>query len=374
MTERLFYFTPKGRKHRRELMKLRQKLIKFYGIATLTASCIAPFMIGAAQAESSRHGLINDIYAIPLTTTLIPLSHKDNALTQVGQLHYMGGLKITSPKSRFGGISSFVISPDGQQILAISDRGLWLVADMIYGEDNHLVGMKNARMAPLKTIGDKKEPRVQDAEAVTAVDGSGYVVAFESPHTLRYFQADQPYDFGSLFSARAQKVTFAPRLPDSYAALPDNLGIEALTTLPDGRMLAFSENTLTTDGKTRTEGWIIGHGKVEAVSYEISPTYRPTDMATLPNGDILVLERHFSLAKGMAARLVRLPALSIKAGKILKGELIADLAYPFNMDNMEALAVRQNEAGETLIYIMSDNNYNRLQRNLVMMFKIDKGP
>ena len=54
--------------------------------------------------------------------------------------------------------------------------------------------------------------------------------------------------------------------------------------------------------------------------------------------------------------------------------MIADLAYPFNMDNMEALAVRQNEAGDTLVYIMSDNNYNRMQRNLVMMFKLDKDP
>lgn len=355
-------------------MKLRQKMIKFYGIATLASSCIMPGTTFSAQAESADISPENDIYAVPLTTTLIPLSHKDNTLTQVGQLRYMGGLNITSSKSRFGGISSFVISPDGQQILAISDSGLWLVADMIYGEDNHLVDMTNARMAPLKTLSDKKESSIRDAEAMTAVDGSGYVIAFESPHTLRYFQASQPHDFRSLFSAQAQKVTFAPRLPDSYATLPNNLGIEALTTLPDGRMLAFSENTLTTDGQTSTEGWIIGHGKIEAVSYEISPSYRPTDMATLPNGDILVLERHFSLAKGMAARLVRLPALSIKAGKTLKGDVIADLAYPLNMDNMEALAVRQNEAGETLIYIMSDNNYNRLQRNLVMMFKIDKGP
>jgi len=89
-------------------------------------------------------------------------------------------------------------------------------------------------------------------------------------------------------------------------------------------------------------------------------------------GDILVLERHFSLAHGMVARLTRLAARSVQAGRSLKGEVIADLAYPLNMDNMEALAVRQNKAGETIIYIMSDNNFNRLQRNILLMFKLDE--
>ena len=314
-------------------------------------------------------------YEIPVTTSLIPLNHKDNNLRAVGQLHYMGGLNITSPKSSFGGISSFVISPDGAKILGISDRGRWLVADMVYDTEGQLQDIQNAQMAPLKDLKGAKKYTARDAEAVTAVDGAGFVVSFESPHTLRYFQANRPEDFASLFSANAQKITFAPDLPKAYASLPLNLGIEALTTLADGRMLAFSEHTTPATKDSRqmlAQGWIIGHGKVEPIRYGISPSYRPTDMATLPNGDILVLERHFSLARGMAARLTRLPAMSINAGATIKGEVIADLAFPFNLDNMEALAVRQNDAGETLIYIMSDNNFNRLQRNLLMMFKLNR--
>ncbi len=346
-----------------------KKSINFYGIMAITACYIMPM----AHADSVPQNRGHDKHAIPLTTSHIPLNHKDTSLTHVGKLHYMGGLKVTSSKRQFGGISSFVISPDGHQILGISDHGHWLVADMVYNQNNHLVNMTNARMAPLKNLPEQKKTTAPDAEAVTAVDGAGYVVSFENPHSLRYFQANRPYDYGSLFSARAQKITFASDLPKNYISLPENLGIEALTTMPDGRMLAFSENTVTEGGVTMAQGWLIGHGKVEALSYEISPSYKPTDMATLPGGDILVLERHFSLAKGMAARLTRLSHMAIRAGKAIKGEVIADLAYPYNLDNMEALAVRQNEAGETIIYIMSDNNYNRLQRNLLMMFRIDEG-
>ncbi len=369
------------------------KWINFYGIAALAVICLLPVAwadtgadtgadigpdIGQntrveAQAVSASHSAAqkNDKYAVPLTTTPIPLNHKDSSINTVGRLHYLGGLKITSPKRHFGGISSFVISPDGHQILGVSDSSQWLVADIIYDDNGYLLDVKNAHMAPLKNIRDHNHQPARDAEAITAVDGAGYVVSFESPHTLRYFQARRAYDYGSLLSADAQKITFAPDLPETYAALPDNLGIEALTTLPDGRMLAFSENTVVRGTVNQAQGWIIGHGKVEALSYEISPSYRPTDMATLPGGDILVLERHFSLAKGMAARLTRLPAMAVKAGRSIKGETIADLAFPFNIDNMEALAVRQNAAGEVIIYIMSDNNYNRLQRNLLLMFRLD---
>jgi len=349
------------------MTKRRRKWINFYGIMAVAVSTI----LTLAQAESNSKNQQNNEYAVPLTATIIPLNHQNTALKTVGKLHYLGGLKITSPKSHFGGISSFVISPDGQRILGISDSSQWLVADMVYSSDNNLVDIKNARMAPLKNIAGQEKNSALDAEAITAVDGAGYVVSFESPHTLRYFQANHTFDYYSLFSAHAQNVSFAPELPDTYASLPDNLGIEALTTLPDGRMLAFSENTLTDGNDTHAQGWLIGHGKVQSLKYQTSPSYKPTDMATLPDGDVLVLERHFSLAKGMAARLTRLPSNAIKVGTSIKGEIIADLAFPFNLDNMEALAVRQNEAGETIIYIMSDNNYNRLQRNLLMMFRME---
>lgn len=346
----------------------RRNWLNLWAVTVISTSFLAQW----AQADSAglAPSRLQDKHAVPLSVVQIPLNHKDNSITSVGKLHYLGGLKITSPQGRFGGISGFEISPDGRQILGISDHDHWMVADLVYNQEHHLISLENVRMAPFKMPLDPKQPLVRDAEAVTALDGAGYVVSFETPHSLRYFQARKPYDFESLFSARAQKITFAPDLAEAYASLPRNLGIEALTTLPGGQMLAFSENTITEDGKTWARGWLIGHGKVETLRYEINASYKPTDMATLPNGDILVLERHFSLAKGMAARLTRLPALAVKAGKDIRGEIVADMAFPFNLDNMEALAVRQNEAGETIIYIMSDNNYSRLQRNILMMFRL----
>ena len=40
------------------------------------------------------------------------------------------------------------------------------------------------------------------------------------------------------------------------------------------------------------------------------------------------------------------------------------------IDNMEALSVSRNAAGETILTIMSDDNYNFFQRTLVLRFAL----
>ena len=37
---------------------------------------------------------------------------------------------------------------------------------------------------------------------------------------------------------------------------------------------------------------------------------------------------------------------------------------------MEGIAVRRGAHGETLLYIISDDNYNALQRTVLMMFEV----
>jgi hypothetical protein len=43
----------------------------------------------------------------------------------------------------------------------------------------------------------------------------------------------------------------------------------------------------------------------------------------------------------------------------------------FIIDNMEGLSVRTGEDGETLVYVVSDNNFNGpIQQTLLMMFEL----
>ena len=57
-------------------------------------------------------------------------------------------------------------------------------------------------------------------------------------------------------------------------------------------------------------------------------------------------------------------------GAVLEGRELARLHLPLNIDNMEGLALRQGGAGETLVYLISDDNFNPLQRTLLMLFAL----
>ncbi|WP_417316926.1 esterase-like activity of phytase family protein [Emcibacter sp.] len=347
--------------------------MKTRGLIRQFAICVAgvvicfPFFLHSEPSQD-----LSSIREVDLKATAVPLSHKNVSETRVGALTYLGGIQLLSGNTTFGGISGFVVSPDGGKVLGISDRGFWFLADVVY-DKGRLTGLKNGKMSPLADEnGGRYSGKHSDAEAVTLVDSAGLVVSFENDHRMRYYQASSRLDFDSILKANAQVISFAPDMSPVLKDQPRNLGVEALTTLADGRMLAISEAATESRNNGMARAWIIGRGTALPLNYELTDMYRPTDMATLPNGDVLVLERHFSLARGMASRLRRISHTDIREGTVLKGDVIACMEFPYNIDNMEALAVRQNEAGETILYMMSDNNFNPLQRNLLMMFRLDE--
>jgi hypothetical protein len=55
--------------------------------------------------------------------------------------------------------------------------------------------------------------------------------------------------------------------------------------------------------------------------------------------------------------------------KVVEGRELARLAPPLSVDNMEALAVERDGA-RTIIWIASDDNFNPMQRTLLMKFAL----
>jgi hypothetical protein len=67
----------------------------------------------------------------------------------------------------------------------------------------------------------------------------------------------------------------------------------------------------------------------------------------------------------------RIPANTIARDALLDGEVVADVGMNFVIDNMEGLSVRKTADGKTLVYAISDDNFNApLQQTLVMMFEL----
>ena len=97
--------------------------------------------------------------------------------------------------------------------------------------------------------------------------------------------------------------------------------------------------------------------------------YNITDLAMLPNGDILLLQRSYGPMTLPGMAMSRFPASDIKLGKTIQPETLLEAKVPFYaIDNMEGLAVCERN-GELRINILSDNNFKtELQRTLLLQF------
>jgi hypothetical protein len=81
-----------------------------------------------------------------------------------------------------------------------------------------------------------------------------------------------------------------------------------------------------------------------------------------------VLERGIALIT-FQMRLKRIPAADVKPGAHMQGEVLLESSGG-DIDNMEALAVHTGPDGATRITLVSDNNFNDWERNLLLEFSL----
>ena len=295
---------------------------------------------------------------LALESEPIALHLGDAAVRSVGKLSWLGGVHITSTDRRFGGYSGLEVIPGGR-LAAVSDTGHWLVFRPVLDAAGRLVGVGGGEIEPLK---DERAHAFQgkrrsDAEALRRDSAQGgFLVAFEREHrVLRYRAIGGP------------GIPIA--VPDGFAAQPDNGGIEAMAVWPDGRVLLLSELAVNGDGDYKA--WLLAANTWHALGYAAGGEYLPTDAAALPNGDLLVLQRRYGLLTPLGARLVRVPGERIRPGGRLYGEVVAEWGAPYNVDNMEGMAVTRRADGAVLLWLISDDNKSPVQRTLLMLFRLE---
>lgn len=298
--------------------------------------------------------------AIDLSSRPRMLNPEQPEQRRVGELLWRGTLEISSADPRFGGFSALRIGADGRTLTALNDKGHWLTAQLRHDSKGHLSGLDQGEMAAYLSPSGRPvaASSALDAESMTVLPDGDWLVGFEWNHRLwRYPAGSRP-------------LTAAPRVyppPPWLGRVPSNKGMEALVTLPDGGVLAFTEGLERGDGLA---AFLHRKNKWHLNSYLAQANFQPTDAGLLPDGDVLVLERRFTLLGGLSARLMRLEENQIKPRGDLTGSELALLQRPLTLDNMEGLAIHRNPAGETLIYLISDDNFNLLQRTLLMLFAL----
>ena len=196
--------------------------------------------------------------------------------------------------------------PTAKTLTSISDEGGWLTATIDYDADGNLAGLSGGRIGKLhgldgKPLDDKAEA---DAEGMARLPDGSWLVAFERHHRL--------WRYPTLASTRRCRVDG----PADIGRQPANGGIEALTALADGRIIAISEEYSLRPGTV--VGWIGQPAKAAATPGARSTTPRPPTSIRrrspcCPTDRSPRIERAFDMVRGVRCRVMRFDAAAAQA-------------------------------------------------------------
>jgi hypothetical protein len=333
---------------------------------TVGARCIgllvclgALFLLFDANAPArEQRAVAVEIHAQPLRG----FDLRDPSRQQFGDLLFRGGLVLQSPFRHFGGLSAIRMGSDGEHFMALTDKGWWLRARLRY-EGKRPAGITNAEMVPI--LGPTGAPLAvrgwYDTEAI-AEDGGTLYVAIERVHRIVRFD----YAKDGLL-ARGQPIP----VPLAMRSLPPNKGIEALVFVPKGEalagtLIAISERGLDASGNLLA--FLIGGPSPGGFTVKRTDDFDVSDAALLRGGELLLLERRFSWTRGLAIRIRRLKLGEIKPGALVDGSVVLEADMGQEIDNMEGLGVHTGAEGESILTLVSDDNFSMLQRTLLLQF------
>lgn len=310
-----------------------------------------------------------------LSAAAVPLYPGRPADTRAGKLIYRGGLVLASENPGFGGWSGLIVSEDGTHMLAMSDAAHWLTARLAYDARGDLIGATKGRIAPmLNRAGRPMSKHEGDAEGLTAaVDGvpDGVVYAsFEGND--RVWRYDLSHGIGHVLPQPVPMGAWIKRQKP-------NEGLEAITVMAPGTLLALSESMKDAHGDITGALEIVGKGGKTVTTKMLGivphPPFHITSVARDGHGGVYLLERRFSLTGGLGMEIRHIDAAEIHPGARIKGQVLTNLSLQnAGIDNMEGLSVRHTADGRTLLYVISDDNYMRLvQRTLLFQFEVPKG-
>jgi hypothetical protein len=284
-------------------------------------------------------------------------------LKRFGSLEFRSGLVLSSTEPAFGGLSGLSRSADGSRIVAVTDRGSWLTARLLRAE-RRLSGVDDAVMAPMLNAQGRPlgRSRSYDVECLCIDKGVAFVGVERTHEALRF-------DWGRHgVAARGQSIP----MPPEARRLPANRSLEAIGVAPAsspvaGALVALAERSGDVDQPTA--GFIVGGPRPGLFSYRLQDGYDVTDLAFLPNGDMLVLERWYRPWRGVGMRVRRVDGERLGPGSTLEGATLIEADLGHEIDNMEGMSVHVEE-GRVILTLISDDNFSMLQRTVLLEFEI----
>jgi hypothetical protein len=271
---------------------------------------------------------------------------------------------LTSRFPGFGGLSGLRLDAKGQRFISFSDKGAWFTGRIVY-RGREMIGLADVEAAPM--LGSDGQPIASrgwfDSESI-ALDGPYVYIGLERVNQVLRF------DFSKGFIRSRGEVV---ALPPAARKLPFNKGLEALVMVPKGlplagTLIAISERGL--DPRGNIIAFLVGGPTPGQFSVRRTNNFDVSDAVLLPSGELLVLERKFSLLEGVGIRIRRIALASVAPGAVVDGPSIFDADLGNEIDNMEGIDAHVTPEGDTVLTMVSDDNFSMIQRTLLLQFTL----
>ena len=288
----------------------------------------------------------------------------DRSHLRFGSLQYRSGLILTSSFPGFGGLSGLRLDAKGERFISFSDKGTWFTGRIVY-QGSEMTGLADVEAAPM--LGPDGKPITTrgwfDSESI-ALDGSLVYIGLERVNMVLRF------DFSKGFTRALAEVV---PMPVAVKKLPFNKGLEALVMVPKGlplagTLIALSERGLDRDGNLIA--FLVGGPTPGQFSVRRTNGFDISDATLLPSGEMLVLERKFSLVEGVGIRIRRIPLKSLAPDAVVDGPSIFEADLGNEIDNMEGIDSFVTPEGDTVLTLVSDDNFSLIQRTLLLQFTL----
>lgn len=263
-------------------------------------------------------------------------------------LRLRGTRVLTAAHEAFGGFSGLLISQG--RIRTVTDAGWWLEAPVVDLPDGLEPGP--ASFAPLTgQDGAPFDKAGGDAEGLAEQDGQVWI-SFERDH--RVMALEDGLRMGEIVQ------------PRGFETLGSNAGLEALVALPGGAMMAVAEAA----GAAGHPVFVWDQAGMTQTTLPMAEPFSVTGADVGPEGRLYVLLRHYSPLTGVSIRVDRFAlgddGLPIGGSR----QVLATFDSGSGIDNMEGISLWKDGEGHTRLTLISDDNFNFVQRTLLMDFEL----
>ena len=290
---------------------------------------------------------------------------RDRSRVRFGELEYRSGLILTSRFRGFGGLSGLRLDAKGERFIAISDKGGWFTGRIVY-KGREMTGLDDVEASPM--LGPDGKPITSrgwfDTESL-ALDGSLVYVGLERVNQVLRF------DFAKGFTRALGEVV---PLPPAARKLPYNKGHRGAGDGAEG--LAARGNA---DRDLRTRPRCAGQHPRLPDRRQDRPGSSASAAPTISTSATRCCCRPASCccwsgnspgsaASASASAASRLP--SIAPGAVIDGPSIFEADLGNEIDNMEGIDAHVTPEGDTVLTLVSDDNFSMIQRNLLLQFTL----